>query len=98
MGYIGSSRTLASETQLHDQIALTVWKLTCPMSDTDDSAKPLKDNLENWSKRYVEIQAIPNASAPGGNQNGASPGGGNEGMCGGRGLSWPRPKAAARRR
>ena len=74
-----ASRTLASETQLHDQIALTVWKLTCPTSDTDDSAKPLKDNLDNWSKRYIEIQTIPNASAPSGNQTGASPGGGNEG-------------------
>jgi hypothetical protein len=74
-----TSRTLASETQLHDQIALTVWKLTCPTDDTDDSAKPLKDNLENWSKRYIDIQTIPNASAPGGNQNGASPGLGNEG-------------------
>lgn len=74
-----ASRTLASETQLHDQIALTVWKITCPTNDTDDSAKPLKDNLENWSKRYIEIQTIPNASAPGGNQGGASPGGGNEG-------------------
>jgi len=74
-----ASRTLASETQLHDQIALTVWKLTCPTSDADDSAKPLKDNLDNWSKRYIEIQTVPNASAPGGNQTGASPGGGNEG-------------------
>jgi hypothetical protein len=75
-----ASRTLASETQLHDQVALTVWKLTCPTSDTDDSAKPLKDNLENWSKRYIEIQTIPNASAPGGNQSGASPGGEGSGI------------------
>ena len=76
-----ASRTLASETQLHDEIALTVWKLTCPSTDTDDnSAKPLTDNLENWSKRYIEIQTIPNAStAPGGSQGGGTSGGGNEG-------------------
>ena len=76
-----ASRTLASETQLHDEIALTVWKLTCPTTDThDSSAKPLTDNLENWSKRYIEIQTIPNAStAPGGNQGGGTSGGGNEG-------------------
>jgi hypothetical protein len=72
-----ASRTLASETQLHDEIALTVWKLTCPTTDTDDStAKPLTDNLENWSRRYIQIQTIPNAS---GNQGGGSQGGGNEG-------------------
>ena len=72
-----ASRTLASETQLHDEMALTVWKLTCPATDADDStAKPLTDNLENWSKRYIEIQTIPNAS---GNQGGGSQGGGNEG-------------------
>jgi hypothetical protein len=72
-----ASRTLASETQLHDQMALTVWRLTCPTTDTDDSAKPLADNLENWSKRFIDIQTIPNASGtPGGNQG---QGGGNEG-------------------
>jgi hypothetical protein len=76
-----AARTLASETQLHDQMALTVWKLTCPATDTDDgSAKALMDNMENWSKRYIEIQTVPNASSanPGGNQGG-SQGGGNEG-------------------
>jgi len=76
-----ASRTLASETQLHEEIALTVWKLTCPTPDTDDSsAKPLTDNLESWSKRYIEIQTSPNASgAPGGNPGAGSPGGGIEG-------------------
>jgi hypothetical protein len=74
-----ASRTLASETLLHDQMALTVWRLTCPTTDTDDSAKPLTDNLENWSKRFIEIQTTPNASgAPGGNQ-GVGQWGGNEG-------------------
>jgi hypothetical protein len=77
-----ASRTLASETQLHDEIALTVWKLTCPTPEADDSsAKPLTDNLDSWSKRYIEIQTIPNASGvPGGNQGGGSPGGGTEGL------------------
>jgi hypothetical protein len=72
--WVQASRTLASETQLHDQIALTVWKLSCPTGDTDDSTKPLIDNLENWSKRYIEIQTIPNATgAPGGSQGGGNP-------------------------
>jgi hypothetical protein len=75
-----ASRTLASETQLHDQMALTIWRLPCPATDTDDSAKPLTDNLENWSKRFIEIQTIPNASAaPPGSQGVGSQGGGNEG-------------------
>jgi hypothetical protein len=44
-----ASRTLANDTQLHDEIALTVWKLTCPTPATDDSsAKPLTDSLEGW--------------------------------------------------
>jgi uncharacterized membrane protein YgcG len=75
-----TSRTLASETQLHDQMALTVWRLACPTADTDDSAKPLTDNLENWSKRFIEIQTIPNSSGTsGGNQGSGSQGGGTEG-------------------
>jgi hypothetical protein len=75
-----ASRTLASDTQLHDEIALTVWKLTCPTPGTDDSsAKPLTDSLESWSKRYIDIQTVPNVSgAPGGNQGGGSSGGGIE--------------------
>ena len=75
-----ASRTLASETQLHDQMALTIWRLPCPATDTDDSAKPLTDNLENWSKRFIEIQTIPNSSAsPGGNQGVGGQGVGNDG-------------------
>jgi uncharacterized membrane protein YgcG len=79
--WVQASRTLASETQLHDEIALTIWKLTCPTPDTDDSsAKPLTDNLESWSKRYIDLQTVPNASgAPGVNQGGGSSGGGSSG-------------------
>jgi hypothetical protein len=65
---------------------LTVWKFTCPTADADDtsSAKPLTINLENWSKRYIQIQSIPNASGtPGGNQGIGSQGGGNENEGGG---------------
>jgi hypothetical protein len=77
--WVQASRTLASETQLHDQMALTVWKLTCSTTDTDENTKQLADNVENWSKRYIEIQTIPNASgALGGTQGGGSQGGGNE--------------------
>jgi len=78
--WVQASRTLASETQLHDEIALTIWKLTCPTPDTDDgSAKPLTDNLESWSKRYIDMQSVPNGSGtPGVNQGGGSSGGGIE--------------------
>jgi hypothetical protein len=78
-----ASRTLASETQLHDQMALAVWRIKCPKPGDDDSAKPLMAFLEEWSKRYTDIQAISNSTATpsgapgGGAPPGASPPGGN---------------------
>jgi hypothetical protein len=77
-----ASRTLASVAQLHGQMALAVWKLPCTTTDTDDtSATPLMTALDDWSKRYTDIQTISNASgAPGGgNQGGGNQGGGNQG-------------------
>jgi hypothetical protein len=58
-----ASRTLASETQLHGQMALAVWGLTCVKTDASDDSgtKALAAALESWSKRYIDIQTISNA-------------------------------------
>jgi hypothetical protein len=69
-----ASRTLAAETQLHGQMALEVWKLPCPKIDADVDARPLTDDLDEWSKRYVDIETISTAS---GAQGGGSPPAGN---------------------
>ena len=73
------SQISASETQLHDQMALAVWNLTCPKTDTDGTAAPLTSQLKEWSKLYVDIQTISNASGtPSGIQrNGSDLSGGN---------------------
>jgi len=75
------SRTLASLTQLHGQMALAVWKLKCPPTGTDDSsANPLTSALDDWSKRYVDIQTIASATgASGAGQGGGPSGGGQDG-------------------
>jgi hypothetical protein len=73
-----ASRTLASETQLHDQMAIGVWELTCPKSDTDATAGPLTASLKEWSKRYIDIDTISNASGtPSAVQGGGNPPVGN---------------------
>jgi hypothetical protein len=70
-----ASRTLASVTQLHDHMALAVWKVTCPTADTNDSA--LTPVLDDWSRRYTDIQTISNASGtPDGNQGNGGQGNG----------------------
>ena len=53
-----AARSLASETQLHGQIVLGIWKIACPKSPDDGDAKKLADALEDWSKRYLDIQTI----------------------------------------
>lgn len=57
-----SSRTLASLSQLHDQIALEIWKVedcTTAGTKTGDLAK----RVDEWSKRYADIQALANAAS-----------------------------------
>ncbi len=62
-----SSRTLTSISQLHGQMALGVWKLNC--LDTKDSAGntqallQIQTQLDDWSRRYVDIQIIASASS-----------------------------------
>lgn len=71
------SRTLASETQLHDQIAMGVWNIKC--SEVDNGAD-LTKSLQEWSKRYTDIQTISNASGtPSGSQGTGNPPGAGQG-------------------
>jgi hypothetical protein len=53
-----ASRTLASVNQLHGQIALGVWKLACPTADKNEDTTLFTTTLEDWSKRYHDIQTI----------------------------------------
>ncbi|WP_421997892.1 hypothetical protein [Reyranella sp.] len=62
-----SSRTLASLSQLHAQLALDLWKLECKADAAGEIKPPLKvlpktPLLEEASKRYLEIQTVANAS------------------------------------
>jgi hypothetical protein len=71
-----ASRTLASVNQLHGQVALGVWKLKCPTAD-DEDAKLFTTTIEDWSKRFHDIQAISSiASEPSGAGKESSPRGG----------------------
>jgi hypothetical protein len=84
-----ASRTLASLTQLHGQIALTVWRLPCPEVDAVPSS-PWVQALNSWSDRYIDIQTISNASGEaGGNQSSGGKGGDRQGggKDGGRQLN-----------
>jgi hypothetical protein len=78
-----ASRTLASLTQLQGQMGLALWKLP-PCSPTGIGDKTtLRSDLEDWSKRYVDIQTIASASGAmpggGGGPGGGGPGGGSGG-------------------
>jgi hypothetical protein len=59
-----ANRTLASLTQLHDDIALNVWNLTCPTSwdRASDALSAFSNAMKEWSKRYGDIQALSSAS------------------------------------
>jgi hypothetical protein len=84
-----ASRTLASLTQLHGQMGLALWKLP-PCSPTGIGDKTaLRSDIEDWSKRYVDIQTIASASGTtpsgGGGPGGSAPSGGGPGASGGPG-------------
>ena len=67
-----ASRTLASEGQLHGQMALAIWNLTCPKSDGDEASDLLGNAIDGWSKRYIDIQAISTSiGSPNGNPGSA---------------------------
>jgi hypothetical protein len=72
-----ASRTLASITQLHGQMAIGVWKLKCIEMDGDNNATAVTTALDDWSKRYIDIQTV--STATGGP---TSAGGGSSGTGG----------------
>jgi hypothetical protein len=78
-----ASRTLASLTQLHGQMAIGVWELHCIEKDGDGFASKVTDGLDGWSKRYVDIQTV--STATGGSSAAASAGGQGGGAGGGQG-------------
>ena len=74
-----SSRTLAGLSQLHGQIALSIWKQKC----VDDDAKvdPIDTAIDEWAKRYIDIQTVAvsaqqgnSTSAPSTNSSGTGSG------------------------
>src|SRR5262249_19667867 len=65
-----ASRTLASVTQLHGQMAVGVWKLKCIKTDGDENSKAATTQLDDWSKRYIDIQTV--STATGGTTNAAA--------------------------
>lgn len=90
-----ASRTLASLTQLHGQMAIGVWKLNCIKAEEDQHAAKVATTLDEWSRRYVDVQTVSTAAvAPtgagvgggqptgGGGGTGQQPGGGGAGQQG----------------
>lgn len=74
-----SSRSQAALSLLHNQIAFELWKHPCPDDlDGDDkraaATQKLKDQIQIWSTRYTDLQAIgtPGSQANSGSQ--ADPG------------------------
>jgi uncharacterized membrane protein YgcG len=80
-----ASRTLASVSLLHSQIVFGVWNLQCPQAETDTDVdfKKLTAALDDWTKRYTDIQTLSNATSGGsgsqGSGGGSSPQGGSSG-------------------
>ena len=67
-----ATRSLASLSQLHSQMAIDIWKLKCPRALDDNQEKALLTALDGWSKRYSDIEALSNAA---GASAGSTPGG-----------------------
>ncbi|MBV9859569.1 MAG: hypothetical protein JO038_05645 [Alphaproteobacteria bacterium] len=77
-----ASRSLASLTQLHEQMATGVYDLKCIESDGDEAAKDAAKHADDWAKRYVDILTVaaPSAtSGPGGVAQTGQQTGGNSG-------------------
>lgn len=60
--YNQSSRTVASIAQLHSQMAMEIWRLGCVDNEQDGDRKSVEASLNDWAKRYVDIQAVSNAA------------------------------------
>ena len=91
------SRTLASLTQLQQQMDLGIWKLNCGPQNTDsiqsNDTKILISQLDDWFKRYSDIQTISTAvGASGSSQDG---GGSSSGAGGGNSSSQNPPGGGA---
>jgi hypothetical protein len=71
-----SSRTLASLGQLHGQMGLAVWKLECQQAPTQLDL--ISVALDDWSKRYSDIQTLASAAGQS-NGTGGSTGSGGSG-------------------
>jgi hypothetical protein len=70
-----ASHALASVAQLHAQMAVGVWKLKCIEKPDGENAKRAESMVDEWSKRYVDIQTV--AAAVGATPTpGTSPSGG----------------------
>jgi hypothetical protein len=91
-----ASRTLASLTQLHGQMAIGVWKLHCISPDDEQYDAKVASALDEWSRRYVDIQTVSTAAAAsgagaGGGQPPSGGGGGQAPSGGGGGQTRPAP-------
>jgi hypothetical protein len=61
-----ATRTLASLSQLHGQMAIEIWALACPHDEA--ATEKMAAAFEGWSRRYLDIQTIANAAAQGSSQ------------------------------
>jgi len=68
-----TSHTLASLRQLHGQMALEIWSLR--PAPADASVGLLEPKLQEWVKRYDDIQAVAEAAAPARGDQTAGPSG-----------------------
>ncbi len=73
-----SSRTLASQTQLHGQMSLAVWSLDCPKQSKDKASLDLQKLLDQWSTRFNDIQTIASASSSSASVQTPAPGNQND--------------------
>jgi len=76
-----ASRTLATITQLHAQMAVGVWGLKCIDPKDKENVSKAQSMLDDWSKRYVDIQTVAAAvgaplPTPGNSPRGGGVGGG----------------------
>lgn len=70
-----SSRTLASLTQLHGQVAVGIWKLECVETlESKDQIKHVNTQFEEWSKLYANIQTAAGAGTQANSATGSAAG------------------------
>jgi hypothetical protein len=82
-----ASHTLASLTQLHGQMSVGVWKLPCIDANDNQSRQGTVSALDEWAKRYVDIQTVSTVVGGAGGSGGQQPG--TAGGAGGSGGQQP---------